>query len=205
MNRPGQFTSVTPDGGSAVSLNDTTVVYWTGGIPAHAIGFTLAATDPESDALTYSASYLKSGMSFNTSSHHFSWTNPAFPGDYYVKFIVTQPSGGVDALIVGIHIANPLRFGAIGTPLSATEIRIETPNPTHGPFVANVLGPASVVTRLSIFDVAGRHVAEVRGKAGKTLVWDGKMSTGTPVVGGLYLYRIQAGATTRGGKVLIVR
>jgi hypothetical protein len=53
--------------------------------------FTVTATDPDGDSLTFSASNVPTGASFNPSSRVFSWT-PAFgaAGDYNVQFSVTD-------------------------------------------------------------------------------------------------------------------
>ena len=56
--------------------------------------FTVTASDPDGDALTYSASNLPSGANFNTTTHVFSWT-PAYgqAGSYpNVHFAVTDGS-----------------------------------------------------------------------------------------------------------------
>ena len=53
--------------------------------------FTLAATDPDGDALTYSASNLPAGATFNPATQAFSWT-PEYgqAGNYSVLFAVTD-------------------------------------------------------------------------------------------------------------------
>jgi hypothetical protein len=58
------------------------------------LSFTISATDPDGDPLTYSASNLPSGASFNASTRTFSWTpNPSQAGTYpNVHFEVTDGS-----------------------------------------------------------------------------------------------------------------
>ena len=55
------------------------------------LSFTVTASDPDGDGLTFSASNLPSGASFNPSTRVFSWT-PAFgnAGNYNVTFTVTD-------------------------------------------------------------------------------------------------------------------
>ncbi|MBM3250043.1 MAG: tandem-95 repeat protein, partial [Candidatus Omnitrophica bacterium] len=79
--------------------------------------FTLSATDPENSALTYSATGLPGGASFNASTKTFSWT-PSFTqaGTYQVTFTV---SDGMltDSEAVTITVANVNRapeLAAIG-------------------------------------------------------------------------------------------
>ena len=53
--------------------------------------FTVSATDPDGDALSYSVSYLPTGAAFDSANCTYSW-NPTFGdlGDYSVLFIVTD-------------------------------------------------------------------------------------------------------------------
>jgi hypothetical protein len=53
--------------------------------------FTVTASDPDGDGLTFSASNVPTGASFNPSTRVFSWT-PAFgaSGNYNVTFTVTD-------------------------------------------------------------------------------------------------------------------
>ena len=100
---------------------------------------TLSATDPESDPLTYSADFLTGGMSFDpatqTLTYQVGQTCPS--GTAYVRFRVTTPSGGTDALIAACN------FGGGGSPRSSPSTSAEAvggekgpgPNPTNGRFV----------------------------------------------------------------------
>jgi len=55
------------------------------------LSFTVTASDPDGDGLTFSASNLPSGASFNPSSRVFSWTpNYGAAGNYNVTFTVTD-------------------------------------------------------------------------------------------------------------------
>jgi len=74
---------LTPIGSRSVYTNDT-------------ITFTVTATDPDSDILTYSISepYVGAGLPcepscFDETTHTFSWT-PASAGYFYIKFIVSD-------------------------------------------------------------------------------------------------------------------
>jgi hypothetical protein len=55
------------------------------------LSFTISASDPDGDILTYSASNLPSGANFNSGTRTFSWT-PAIgdAGNYNVQFTVTD-------------------------------------------------------------------------------------------------------------------
>lgn len=69
--------------------------------------FTITATDPDGDSLTYSASNLPSGASFNPSSKTFSW-NPSYfqAGSYQVHFEVNDNGGLTDSETITITVNN---------------------------------------------------------------------------------------------------
>jgi hypothetical protein len=53
--------------------------------------FTISASDPDRDSLTYSASDLPEGATFDPDTHTFSWTpNYAQEGVYVVRFTVSD-------------------------------------------------------------------------------------------------------------------
>ncbi|MFC1944099.1 putative Ig domain-containing protein [Chloroflexota bacterium] len=65
--------------------------------------FTVSATDPDLDPLTYSASGLPTGASFNASTRTFTWTPTADQGGVYqVTFAVSDGTGGIAAETINI-------------------------------------------------------------------------------------------------------
>jgi hypothetical protein len=72
--------------------------------------FTVTASDPDGDGLTFSASNVPSGASFNPSTRVFSWT-PAIgdAGDYNVQFTVTDNGSPPDSdlEIITITVVDP--------------------------------------------------------------------------------------------------
>ncbi|MEK6567159.1 MAG: putative Ig domain-containing protein, partial [Candidatus Omnitrophota bacterium] len=84
-----------------------------------ALSFTISATDPDSDSLTYSASGLPTGATFNASTRVFSWT-PTYTqaGSYNVTFSVNDGNGGIASETITITVSNVNRdpvLGAIGS------------------------------------------------------------------------------------------
>jgi hypothetical protein len=60
--------------------------------------FTITASDPDGDDLTYSASNVPTGASFNATSQTFSWTpDYGSAGNYTVTFIVTDNGSPVQS------------------------------------------------------------------------------------------------------------
>ena len=69
--------------------------------------FTVAATDPDGDALVYSATALPTGATFNVATQVFTWTpSMTDAGSYTAGFSVTDGNGGTDALSVNITVTD---------------------------------------------------------------------------------------------------
>jgi len=71
-----------------------------------ALAFTVHATDPDGQALTYGASGLPLGAAFNTGTHAFSWT-PATgqAGTYHLRFTATDTQLAADTELVNVTVA----------------------------------------------------------------------------------------------------
>ena len=81
------------------------------------LGFTVSAIDPDGDVLTYSASDLPTGASFDSGTRQFSWTPTQEQGDqtYTVTFQATDPGGVSETQAVQIpvsKVAIPLQIAA---------------------------------------------------------------------------------------------
>ena len=71
--------------------------------------FTVSATDPDSDTLSYSASDLPAGADLSSSTGAFSWT-PDYDqaGSYEVTFLVTDGNDGSDSETITITVSDVL-------------------------------------------------------------------------------------------------
>jgi hypothetical protein len=67
------------------------------------VSFTVTATDPDGDALTYSASNLPEGSSFNSNTNKFSWI-PTVTETYSIMFTVSDSGGLIDSKTVTIIV-----------------------------------------------------------------------------------------------------
>ena len=69
--------------------------------------------------------------------------------------------------------------------------------------------PRSSYVRLSIFDLAGRHVRtgvdETRSPGRHTVIWEGVDGEGRAVASGVYLYRMEAGSFVRTRRMVLSR
>jgi hypothetical protein len=107
---------------------------------------------------------------------------------------------GADAFIAIIQVAP-----TIGT---AARPAVEEAEPLPAPQgVLAVRAPDAAGARatLSVFDLAGRRVARIRGRGGEVLVWDGAGPAGGRVQTGIYLWRLEAGTHRSQGRLAVVR
>jgi hypothetical protein len=166
------------------------------------LSFTISATDPESDAKTYSALYLESGMTFSPSTREFAWTPDSgnLGHSYWVVFRVTTPSGGTDAEVVKISvIADGLRSDRnreTGMPHVVTDGSLLT---------IQAEGRQNQVATLLIYSISGRRIGSVTGTGGSYLRWDGFDTQGRRVAAGVYMYRVVVGEAQLQGKVVVLR
>ncbi len=173
----------------------------------NSLNFSISASDPESDARTYDASFLEPGMTFNPATRTFSWLTPPGSGgnSYWVKFRATTQSGGTASEVVKISVIAPGRQAnapsqEAGEPVAGFE------NPSRGRFVLEVPVVLGTGAHLTVTDIAGRRVATLGPASPGRFVWEARDSHGIQVPTGVYLYRIEGGdGTVRRGKWVLVR
>jgi hypothetical protein len=69
------------------------------------VSFAVYATDPDGDALTFSAGSLPDGATFDPQSSQFAWS-PKVPGNYSVTFNVYDATGATASTTVGIKVVD---------------------------------------------------------------------------------------------------
>ena len=82
---------------------------------ASELSFSISASDPDGDTLTYSASVLPTGATFDSNTSEFSWTpTSSQSGTYNVTFTVTDSMGESDSETITITVSDkPPVFNAI--------------------------------------------------------------------------------------------
>ncbi len=126
--------------------------------------FTVSATDPDGDTLTYSTSGLPRGATFNPTTHVFTWT-PDYTqaGTYAVTFTVAD-SGGLSTsqpvTITVLDATPPPPAVTIGRPALGTVVNRTQPILLSGTSTA---APGAVVSSVSVLvrDVSVTPVATV--------------------------------------------
>jgi hypothetical protein len=203
MSLPPAITQV---GGQ--SVHDTTATVSFNVIVGQSLTFQVSATEPESDALSYHASFLRLGMTFDAPTRTFTWSNVPGPASetYNVKLWTTTPSGGTDAIIARITTLSmgPSALRQADDADLDTGPRSGVPRAVGAGFAIVTPGVGSEA-HLSIFDITGRRVAVIRGRGGEELVWEGTNERGAAVQPGVYLYRVIVGPHREGGRWVVLR
>lgn len=199
MSLAPQFTTF---GGQ--SLADTSVLVPISVLEGLNYSASATATDPEGDALTYSAYFLQQGMTFSSATQTFSWTPPAGTAGkkFNVKFMATTPSGGADAFIAQFSVSHAT--GPERALQAASGFRVITQNPVRDRFAIGT-PPSAGVASLEIVDASGRRMARESGIAGHPLVWDFHATQPTRVGPGVYFFRVKSGVQVSTGKFVVVR
>ncbi len=207
MNLPPAFTSITGTPTGTLTVSDTaSVVSSDWDTYDTKTEYVVNASDPESNTITYNAFFRPAWMNWDAGTRTLSGT----PGSgnigkvYYVKLLATTASGGSDSFIFKITVATtgPMMIdrGAL-----APTLQVISDNPTQGPLLVRFAAPPNMVTRLIVFDVAGRRVASLEGKGISTLRWDGRARGSKRIGPGIYMYRAEVANVRKSGKVVIVR
>ncbi len=133
-------------------------------------------TPDASDSFTWEKAAAKAGRAAVV----FDWTSN-------VAEALAAPSAVPDAFTLGQNYPNPFN--------PTTTITFDL--------------PAAAPVRLTVYDVLGRAVTTLKQgmlEAGRyTVRWDGRAADGTPVAGGLYLYRLEAGRFTQTRTMMLVK
>jgi len=201
MNLPPQFTTI---GSHTVADSSATVS------DAPTVGqnfsFTVTATDPEGDSLSYDAYSLQQGMAFDRSTRTFSWTPPPLTTGktYKVKFIVMTVSGGTDVIIDKLAV-QPCCLVPQSTASEIEPQPVEGPNPTSGRFSLATPLVLGAMAELAVYDLGGRRVAAIRGPSGSPLIWQGRDRDSRLVQNGVYFYRLRVASYERRGRVVVLR
>jgi hypothetical protein len=208
MNAPPRITSVAGN-----ALADTAVSLTLNANEEQQVCFSVAFTDPESDAVADTAFLPEPWMSYNSSSGEVCMTPP--PGTqgniFNIPIVVTTSSGGTDKVILQVEVC-PCGSRARSGPALLTEGVTEGtsfgplgPNPTGGTFAFATPVAKGHRARLTVFDLSGRRVCQVERPAGEVLRWNGTNETGRRVAAGVYLYRVELGNMLREGKIVMAR
>lgn len=203
MNMPPQFTSIGP-----VSVVDSTAVAALCVSQSNEYYYNVYASDPEGDPIAFSAYYLRSPWMAFSGNQLILAPGGTLGATYNVVLQATTPSGGTDRIIAQITVGcfSPSPARAHREHVATDEPRkVDGPNPTNGEFVVWPGDGTDVATRLRVFDLSGRQIANIQGSGSAPLIWNGRDRDDNAVRPGLYFYHVISGETSRRGRVVVAR
>ncbi|MBI4003717.1 MAG: putative Ig domain-containing protein, partial [Candidatus Omnitrophica bacterium] len=175
--------------------------------------FYVTATDPQGDPLTYSATALPAGASFNPTTREFLW-RPGYAqaGSYTVSFTASDGSQSdtqnlpITVTNLGLAIASLTDSPDPFSPsLGQTTTIAATFNQPVTSWTLEIRGPQPATTLQRSFAYSGAATTTL------SQLWDGRTSAGLLVPTGTYPYTLTAtaaagsngGSATRGGTVTV--
>ena len=143
-------------------------------------------------------------MTFVPGTRTLSWTPPVGTAGqtFHVKFAVTTPSGGTDAIIAVISVVLSLGPGSRAT-LATPEVSAVSGR--YGLVLFEFQSRAPKQAQLTVYDLAGRRLTQTAVGKPEALRWDGRDESGRQVASGVYFYRIRTGAITFVGRLVYLR
>lgn len=116
----------------------------------------------------------------------------------YYRVMATDPEGAQASLLFEVAAAAPRR----------AVLRPNAPNPFNPTTVFEFELAAPSHVDLTLFDVRGKVVRELRADRGAgrhSLVWDGRDAAGRPLAAGVYPYRLAAAGQELRGRAVLVK
>ena len=181
VNRKPVFGSRTPSGTTPISRNVATT-------------FTVIATDPDGNALTFT--WKVDGTTEKTGDNTFTRTFTDAQGTPKVVRAIFADAGGLkDSTTWNFTITPVEDVGVIPTEYALGQ---NYPNPFNPSTAIRFDLPKQSPVVLEVYNILGVRIRTLlRGEnvnAGRhQVIWDGRDETGTIMASGIYLYRISAG------------
>ena len=130
--------------------------------------FSISATDPDNDSLTYSASHLPSGATFDITIHKFSWT-PSYSqnGTYPNIHFVVSDGTLTDSEDITITVNDIANSGGNSGGGGGGGVNVPTPTPTPTPSLTDSQGKFGSTVTIASADGTGEVIIE-KGTVGQT-------------------------------------
>jgi hypothetical protein len=131
------------------------------------------------------------------------------PGEYWyrLKGYNVARGWGYYGQLLHTQVVTGVAEGRSGGRLQTATLLQNSPNPFRSTTTISMVVPAGTgLSRLSIFDQAGRAVRTFALKAGSnSFLWDGKDESGKPVPSGVYFYGVRDANGWAGRKMVLAR
>ena len=122
---------------------------------------------------------------------------------FHVKFGVTTPSGGTDAIIAVISVVQSLGPG--GARANPATLTISAVAEGKGHVRFEFQGVTPKVARLTLFYLAGRRLTQIEWRPADALRWDGRDANGRQVASGVYFYRVRTEGAAFAGTLVYLK
>jgi len=108
-----------------------------------------------------------------------------------------------------IHLDRPLVTGVAPSPVSAPALQLSaSPNPARSGTSFTLALPSAGRAEFSLYDATGRRIrtliASDLSAGTHSVKWDGRDDSGARVGAGVYFTRLQVGASSTGGKLVVI-
>nr|WP_321419600.1 disaggregatase related repeat-containing protein [uncultured Methanomethylovorans sp.] len=148
------------------------------------LSFTLSATDPDGDKVTYSATELPTGAKLNATTGTFTWT-PTATGKYSIKFIATA-NGQTDDENIWITVTTTAENTVPYVPTNDNQLRESSPSSVLSSSSYIDIGKSTYRCRgVMMFDLNNYKTTDEISKATLSLYWyypAGKTRTSDTIV-----------------------
>ena len=173
------------------------------------LAFVVDASDGDGDAVSVEAIELPPGAAFSAAGGTFVWT-PDYESSGAHRAVFRVSDGITDVVYaVAIEVDDVVSVAGPALP-TETALLPAAPNPFNPRTSLRWTLSESAEVSLSVHSATGQTVRTLLSdvhyaRGAHSTAWDGRDDTGRNVASGVYLIRLQAGATTHVRRVTLVR
>ncbi|MFZ0454763.1 MAG: FlgD immunoglobulin-like domain containing protein [Ignavibacteriaceae bacterium] len=146
------------------------------------------------------------------------YSNSEIPDRFFIEIVINDTTGALPAHIGSYYLLDDVELSGesvvsvAGAKLNTPEtfyVYQNYPNPFNPSTTIRYSIPGSENVIINIFDIKGNLISTLlnaRKNAGThEISWDGKNNSGMPAVSGVYLYKVQAGSSSKVSKMILLK